>query len=116
MSWKEMNLLSKLPPHPNIIRVDRIVLEDIDSRVIGFTTKQVILFDFDWAANGKDGLLDNRDDMSGVAFTLYEIITNDTHVTSIPRWERNIDMVQNIEWSRRELDSDVSKFRKFLNE
>lgn len=173
MSWKEMNLLSKLPPHPNIIPFDRIILEDVESRVIGFTTKyipggtladadtatkrpfrfewlqqltqlvdflnlelgimhqdiaprnllvdpetdKIILFDFDWAASGKEYLMDNRDDVSGVAFTLYEIITNDTHLTSIPHWDRNIDMVQNVEWTcRRELDSDVSKFRNFLNE
>ncbi|KAK9847242.1 hypothetical protein MYU51_019697 [Penicillium brevicompactum] len=171
MSWKEMNLLSKLPPYPNMIPFDRIILEEVESRVIGFTTKyipggtladadpkrpfrfewlqqltqrvdflnlelgimhqdiaprnllvdpetdKIILFDFDWAANGKEGLLDSREDVSGVVFTLYEIITNDTHVTSIPHWDRNMDMVQNIEWTcRRELDSDVSKFRKFLNE
>ncbi|KAJ5754186.1 uncharacterized protein N7511_008339 [Penicillium nucicola] len=171
MSWKEMNLLSKLPPHPNIIPFDRIVLEDVESRVVGFTTKyipgetladtdpkrpfrfewlkqltqlvdflnlelgimhqdiaprnllidpetdKIILFDFDWATNGKEGLLDSRDDVSGVVFTLYEIITNDTHPTSIPHWDRIIDMVQNTEWTcRRKLDSDVSRFRKFLNE
>ncbi|KAJ5333668.1 uncharacterized protein N7506_007451 [Penicillium brevicompactum] len=168
MSWKEMNLLSKLPPHPNLIRFDRIVLEDVESRIIGFTTNyipggtladskrpfrfewlqqltqlvddlnleygimhqdiaprnllidetdNIILFDFDWAANGKEGLMDNRDDVSGVVFALYEIITNDTHFSSIPHWDKHIDMVQNIEWTcRRELDSDVSKFRDFLNE
>ena len=169
MSWKEMNLLSQLPPHPNIVPLDRIVLEDKESRVIGFTTKyipggtlqiskrpfrfewlkqltqlvdflnlelgimhqdiaprnlfvdpgtdNILLFDFDWAAIGKQGLMDARDDVSGAVYTLYEIITNDTHITSIPHWDRNIDMVQNIEWTcHRELDSDVSTFRNFLNE
>ncbi|CAG7915461.1 unnamed protein product [Penicillium olsonii] len=166
-----MHLLRKLPPHPNFIPFDRVVLEDVEFRVIGFTTKyipggtladadrkgpfrfdwlrqltevvdflnlelgimhqdiaprnllvdpgteNIVLFDFDWAANGKEYLLDNRDDVSGVAFTLYEIITNDTHLTSIPHWDRNIGMVQDIEWTcRRELDCDVSKFREFLNE
>ena len=166
-----MNLLSKLPPHPHIVPFDRFVLEDAESRVIGFTTKyipsgtladldpktpfrfewlqqltevvdflnlelgimhqdvaprnllldpethKILLFDFDWAANGKDGLLDNRDDVSGVIFMLYEIITNDTHFTSIPHWDRDIKAVQTIEWTcHRELDSDVSKFRQFLNE
>ncbi|KAJ5443048.1 hypothetical protein N7445_004799 [Penicillium cf. griseofulvum] len=168
ISWKEMNLLSKLPLHPNIILFDRIVLEDVESRVIGFTTKyipggtladpkrpfrfewlrqltqpvdflnlelgivhqdiaprnllvdpgtdEIILFDFDWAANGKEGLMDGRDDVSGVICTSYEIVTNDTHFTSIPHWERNKDMVQSIEWTcHRELDSDVSKSREFLN-
>jgi hypothetical protein len=41
MAWKEINLLSKLPPHPNIVPFDRIVLEDVESRVIGFTTKYI---------------------------------------------------------------------------
>jgi len=133
MAWKEMNLLSKIPPHPNIVPFDRIVLEDVESRVIGFTTKyipggtledadpkmpfrfewlqqltrlvdflnlelgimhqdiaprnllvdpdtgKILLFDFDWAANEEEGLMDGRDDVSSVVFTLYEIITNDTH-------------------------------------
>lgn len=171
MSWKEMNMLSKLPPHPNIITFGRIVLEDVQSRVIGFTTKNipggtladadpkrpfrfkwlqqltqlvdflnlelgimhqdiaprnllvdpetddVILFDFDWAANGKEGLMSGRDDVSGVVFTLYEIVTNDTHFTSIRHWDRNLDMVQSIEWAcHRELESDVPTIRNFLNE
>lgn len=49
---------------------------------------------------------------------LYELITNDTHFTDIPHWDRNIGMVQSIsEWPcNRELDSDVSTFRYFLNE
>ena len=169
MAWKEINLLSKLPPHPNILSFDRLVLEDVESRVIGFTTKYIpggtladpkrpfrfewlqqltelvdylnlelgimhqdiaprnllvdpetdkmLLFDFDWAANGDDYLLDSRDDVSGVVFTLHELITNDSHFTEIPHWERNIDMVQSLEWTcHRELDADVSKFRQFLNE
>ncbi|OQD92495.1 hypothetical protein PENSOL_c041G11473 [Penicillium solitum] len=171
ISWKEINLLSKLPPHPNIVPFDRVVLEDVESRVIGFTTKYIsggtlananpkrpfrfewlqqltqvvdflnlelgimpqdiaprnllvdpetdklLLFDFDWAANGKDYLLNGRDDVSSVVFTLYEIITNDTHFTSIPHWDRNIDMVQIIEWPcHHKLDSDVLKFRNFLDE
>ncbi|KAJ5573876.1 uncharacterized protein N7459_008303 [Penicillium hispanicum] len=170
MAWDELNLLKSLPPHPNLIPFDHVVLEDIESRVIGFTTKyipggtlanpkvpfrfewlqqltelvdflnlelgimhqdiaprnllvdpdthKIILFDFDWAAHGKDRLMDNRDDVSGVVFTLYELITNDAHFTSIPHWDRTIDIVQSIpEWTcNRELDSDVSKFRNFLNE
>ncbi|KAJ5516957.1 hypothetical protein N7527_008517 [Penicillium freii] len=57
------------------------------------------------------------DDVSGVIFTLYEIVTNDTHFTSNPHRDRNIDMVQSIEWAcHHELDSDLSKFRNFLNE
>lgn len=170
MAWDELNLLKSLPPHPNIVPFDRVVLEDVESRVIGFTTKyipggtlddtkvpfrlewlqqltqlvdflnlelgimhqdiaprnllidpdtnKILLFDFDRAACGKKRLLDGRDDVTGVVFTLYELITNDTHFTSIPHWDRNMDMVQSIpEWTcNRELDSDVSTFRNFLNE
>ena len=169
MAWDELNLLRSLPPHPNIVPFDRVVLEDVESRVVGFTTKyipggtldnpnipfrlewlqqltqlvdflnldlgimhqdiaprnllidpdtsNILLFDFNWAAHGKKRLLDGRDDVTGLVFTIYELITNDTHFTSIPHWDRNMDMVQNIpEWPcNRELDSDVSVFRNYLN-
>ncbi|KUJ24539.1 uncharacterized protein LY89DRAFT_703551 [Mollisia scopiformis] len=136
MAWDELHLLKSLPPHPNLLRLDRVVLEDVESRVIGFTTKYIpggtldiqnipfrfewlqqltqvvdflnlelgimhqdialrnllidpdthklVLFDFNFAARGKDRLIDGRDDVSGVVFALYELITNDTHFTSIP--------------------------------
>lgn len=170
MAWDELHLLKSLPPHPNLLGLDRVILEDVESRVIGFTTKYIpggtlenlrvpfrfewlqqltevvdflnlelgimhqdiaprnllvnpgtyklVLFDFNWAARGKDRLIDGRDDVSSVVFTLYELITNDTHFTSIPHWDRNIDMVQSIsEWlCNHELDSDISVFRNFLNE
>lgn len=144
MAWDELQLLKRLPPHPNIVPFDRVVLAE--PRVIGFTTKyipggtldnpkisfrfewlqqltqlvdflnlelgimhqdiaprnllidpdtnNILLFGFNWAAQGKKHLLNGRDDVDGVVFTLYELITNDTHFTSIPHWDRNIDMVQ----------------------
>lgn len=170
MAWDELNLIKSLPPHPNLVPFDRVVLDDVESRVIGFTTKYIpggtlddprkpfrfewlqqltqlvdflnlelgimhqdiaprnllvdpdtqklLLFDFDWAACGEKGLRDDRDDVTGVVFTLHELITNDRHFTSIPHWDRNMNMVQSIsEWTcNRELDSDVSTFRNFLNE
>lgn len=122
MAWDELNILKSLPSHPNILPFDRVVLEDVESRVIGFTTKyipsgtldksklpfrcewlrqltqlvdflnldlgimhqdiaarnllidpdtqKILLFDFDWAACGKRNLLDGRDDVTGVVFTL----------------------------------------------
>jgi len=136
MAWDELNLFRRLPPHPNIVPFDRVVLEDMESRVVGFTTKYIpggtldnpkapfrfewiqqltqlvdflnlelgimhqdiaprnllidpdthklLLFDFDWAACGKKGLLDGRDDVTGVIFTLYELITND-HTSRVYR-------------------------------
>ncbi|KAI8952197.1 kinase-like domain-containing protein [Xylaria longipes] len=170
MAWDELHILKSLPPHPNIVPFDRVVIEDAESRVIGFTTKyitggtfdnpnrpfrfeylqqltrlidflnldlgvvhqdiaprnllvdpqthRILLFDFDWVAHGEKGLQEGRDDVTGMAFTLYEVITGDTQFALIPHWDRNIDMVQNIsEWTcKRELDSDVSTFRTFLNE
>ncbi|KAL3460739.1 hypothetical protein BJX64DRAFT_290048 [Aspergillus heterothallicus] len=127
----EINLLKILPSHPNIVPFDRVVLEDVESRIIGFTTKyipggtldsanvpfrfeflqqltqlvdflnlelgimrqdiaprkllidpdtnKILLFDFDWAACGMKRLLNDRNDVTGVAFTLYftlyELIT-----------------------------------------
>lgn len=41
MAWDELNLLKSLPPHPNIVPLDRVVLEDVESRVVGFTTKYI---------------------------------------------------------------------------
>jgi len=41
MAWNELNLLKSLPPHQNIVPFDRVVLEDVESRVIGFTTKYI---------------------------------------------------------------------------
>jgi serine/threonine protein kinase len=169
MAWDELQLLKSLPPHPNIVPLDCVVLEDVESRVVGFTTKYIpggtlnvtkrpfrfewlqqltelvdflnldlgimhqdiaarnllidphtqnlLLFDFDWVARGKWNLLDGRDDVTGVVFTLYELITGDTHFTSIPHWERSMDSVQNMsDWPcNRELDSDISTYRDFLN-
>ncbi|KAF7858915.1 hypothetical protein EAF04_008956 [Stromatinia cepivora] len=169
-AWDEIHLLKSLPQHPNLIPLDGIVLEDVESRVIGFTTKyipggsldnskipfrfewlqqltQVVdflnlnlgimhqdiaprnllidpdthklpLFDFDWAACGMKRLMEGRDDVFGVVYTLYELITNDSLFAKVPYWERHMDMVQNIpEWNpNRELDASVSVFREYLND
>ncbi|KAI0401418.1 hypothetical protein F4802DRAFT_580738 [Xylaria palmicola] len=170
MAWDELQVYKNLPPHPNIVSFDRIVLDDVESRILGFTTKYIpggtldnpqrpfrfeylqqltslidflnldlgvmhqdvaprnllidpetqklLLFDFNWVAHGKESLLEGRDDVTGVAMTLYEIITGDQQFVRVPHWDRNIDMVQSIaEWPRRrELDAEVSVFREFLNE
>jgi hypothetical protein len=57
MAWDELHLLKSLPPHPNLLGLDRVVLEDVESRVIGFTTKYIpggtletrkVPFRFEW--------------------------------------------------------------------
>ncbi|KAF2423730.1 hypothetical protein EJ08DRAFT_652608 [Tothia fuscella] len=171
MAWVELQTLKNLPPHANLLLLDRVVLEDVESRVIGFTTSFICggtlednpttlfrfewlqqltsvvdflnlelgimhqdiaprnifidsatqgirLFEFDWAARGKLGLMDGRDDVTGVIYTLYEVITGNDEHTHIPHWERDVKEVFDLpEWPvRRELDRDVSIFRNFLNE
>ncbi|KAL3469309.1 kinase-like domain-containing protein [Aspergillus californicus] len=172
MAWDELHLLKSLPPHPNIVPFDCVVLDDGDvvPRVLGFTTKyipggtlkdpnvpfrfqwlqqltqlvdflnlelgimhqdiaprnllfdleanRILLFDFDRAAIGRKYLSQGRDDVSAVVFTLYEPITNDNHFTTIPHWERPIDLVQSMtDWiPTRKLDADVLTFRNYLSE
>ncbi|KNG91705.1 hypothetical protein ANOM_000253 [Aspergillus nomiae NRRL 13137] len=76
-----------------------IMHQDIAPRnlLIDPGTNNILLFDFDWAACGKKRLPGGRDDVTGVVFTLYELITNDTQFTSIPHWTRTMDMVQGIQ-------------------
>lgn len=75
-----------------------IMHQDIAPRnlLIHPETNKILLFDFDWAAYGKKRLLEGRDNVTAVVFTLYELITNDTQFTSIPHWNRTMDIVQSI--------------------
>ncbi|KAI1178433.1 kinase-like domain-containing protein [Nemania sp. FL0916] len=41
MSWKELNLWMRLPHHPNLVRFDRVVLDELEGRVVGFTSEYV---------------------------------------------------------------------------
>ncbi|KAL4810483.1 hypothetical protein BDV18DRAFT_156843 [Aspergillus unguis] len=97
-----------------------VMHQDIAPRnlLIDSETDKILLFDFNWAAHGETRLLDGRDDVAGVVFTLYELITNDTRFASMPHWERDMEMVLTIpEWPcNRELDSDVASFRNVLDD
>ncbi|RDL37036.1 uncharacterized protein BP5553_04469 [Venustampulla echinocandica] len=94
-----------------------IMHQDITPRNIFIDpdTQGTRLVDFDWAAQGKVGLRGRRDDVTGVIYTLYEIITGNNEYTGIHYWERDDKEVQNLlEWPvRRELDRDVSAFPQF---
>jgi serine/threonine protein kinase len=39
--WRELHLLKSLPNHPNLIRLDRVVLDDPKSQVLGYTTPYI---------------------------------------------------------------------------
>lgn len=72
-------------------------------------TNKIFLFDFDRVACGKKHLLEGRDDITGVVFTFYKLISNDAQFATVSHWDRTLDIVQNIsEWTcNLELDSDV---------
>lgn len=41
MAWDEVNILKNLPPHLNTEPFDCVILEDVESQMIGFTTKYI---------------------------------------------------------------------------
>ncbi|KAJ4313930.1 hypothetical protein N0V84_009172 [Fusarium piperis] len=179
-AWKEMNLWMRLPLHPNIVPFDRVVLDELEGRVVGFTNRYVpghtleenksrvfqlrwlqqliqavddlnlrygishqdvaprnlvvdaatdslMLFDFNFAARinhhsaekGEGEWYDeNRNDVKGVIFTTYEIITRDASLRNAPHEEQNIDSLP-LEWMKHEealLDHPVADYQQILQE
>jgi hypothetical protein len=156
-AWKEMNLWMRLPPHPNLVPFDRVVVDELEGRIVGFTndyiaggtleenksrvfklkwlkqligvvdhlnlrygiahqdiaprnlvanqeTDSVMLFDFNFAARitkdpsiGTDGegeaYCEDRNDVKGVIFTIYEIATQDDSLRSVPHQDQKLDSV-----------------------
>lgn len=174
--WRELHLLKSLPEHPNLVRLDRVVLDDARSQVLGYTTpyisggtldddhqrvfrlswlhqltsvvdylnlevgivhqdiaprnilidpgspnletEKIRLFDFDYGAFvGLSGCIPSRNDVKGVVFTLYEIVTLDDSYRRVPHEEQDLESVTNLkEWPiRRNLDSDITAFREHLS-
>lgn len=172
--WHEMNLWMRLPPHPNIVPFDRLVLDELHGRVVGFTslyipggtlsenksrtfklkwlrqltcviddlnlkygiahqdvasrnllvdpkTDALMLFDFNYSERiGGIAYIKDRDDVKGVIFTLYEIITRDEHFRDVPHDQQNAVDVEGLEeWVQHpdvKLDHPVSEYRSVLNE
>ena len=174
--WRELHLLKSLPEHPNLVRWDRVVLDDARSQVIGYTTpyisggtldddhqrvlrlswlhqltsvvdylnlelgivhqdiaprnilidpasssletEKIRLFDFDYGAFvGLSGCIPSRNDVKGVVFTIYEIVTLDESYRKVPHEEQDLESVLNLkEWPiRRSLDCDIKAFREHLD-
>ncbi|KAF9872932.1 protein kinase-like domain protein [Colletotrichum karsti] len=171
--WHEMNLWMRLPPHPNIVKFDRLVVDELDGHVVGFTnvyipggtiednrarvfklkwleqltrvvddlnlkhgivhqdiaarnllvdpsTDNLLLFDFNHSGRiGGDGHVNERDDVKGVIFTLYEIITRDKHFREVPHDQQNPADVQSLDtWPQHQdvhLDRPVSEYRSVLD-
>lgn len=174
MVWHEMNLWIRLPPHPNIVPLDHLVLDELHGGVVGFTSRYIpggtisdnksrtfklkwlrqltcviddlnlkygiahqdvaarnllvdpktdalMLFDFNYSGQiGGLRYLKERDDVKGVVFTLYEIITRDTHFRDVPHEHQNPADIEGLEeWVQHpdvELDRSVSQFREALTE
>ncbi|KAI1967587.1 hypothetical protein LOZ56_005478 [Ophidiomyces ophidiicola] len=163
---KEVNL----PKHPHLISFDRVVLDDAEARILGFTipyiaggtletntsrvfrlewlkqltdvvdylnldlgilhqdvaprniavdpeTNKVILFDFDRSAPICRMEDPKRNDISGVIFTLYEIITQDNSFRRVPFEEQDAGRVLALkEWpAKAQLDNDLSLYRNHLD-
>lgn len=172
--WHEMNLWMRLPPHPNIVPLDRLVRDELRGHVVGFTSRYIpggtlsenttrtfklkglrqltgviddlnlkygiahqdvaprnllidpdtdalMLFDFNFSGRiGGAGYGEGRGDVKGVIFTLYEIITLDTHFRDAPYYEQDPADGQGLEeWPQHpsvKLDHSVPEFRAMLNE
>ncbi|KAK2753529.1 hypothetical protein CKAH01_17590 [Colletotrichum kahawae] len=84
-------------------------------------TDNILLFDFDFIGRIRDiGYFSERDDVKGVIFTMYEIITLNIHFSSVPYDQQNPAEVQRLEeWPQHpdvRLDRPVSDYRSVLNE
>lgn len=173
-----MNLWMRLPRHPNIVPFDRIVIDELEDRVVGFTnlyipsgnledspprefklqwlqdlisvvddlnlrygiahqdiaprnllvdesTDSIMIFDFNYAArincpwpNEGESYEEDRNDVKGVIFTLYEIITRDRSLRKKPHEEQNLNDIES-EWIKHpevQLDHPIASYRLVLKE
>jgi serine/threonine protein kinase len=179
MSWKEMNWWMRLPRHSNILLFDRVVVDELEGRMVGFTssympggnlgenrlrifklkwlqqlikvvddlnlehgiahqdiaprnllvdesTDSIMLFDFNFAARincpsspgESEGYREDRNDIKGVIFTTYEIITQDNSLRSMPHENQNLDNL-GFKWVKHpevKLDHPVTIYQHVLQE
>ena len=168
-----MNLWMRLPKHPHIVSFDKIVVDELEGRCIGFTTAYIPggtigenktrvfklkwlrqltsvidelnlnlgiahqdiaprnllvdeatdslkIFDFNFSVRiGEPGYSESRNDVDGVLFTMYEIITRDDTVRSMAHEEQNVSHIEQKNWTQHpdvHLDCSVSKVREVLTE
>lgn len=171
--WREMNLCMRLPKHPHIVPFHSIVVDEIEWRLVGFTTLYVpggtlqdnktrvfklkwlhqltavvdelnlnfgiahqdvaprnllineqtdslMIFDFDYSSRiGAEGHVEVRNDIKGVLFTVYEIITRNETLRMARHEEQNVSDIEEKEWEAHpevRLDHPVSEFRAALAE
>lgn len=77
-----------------------------------------MIFDFNFLVRiGKVGYSEARNDIKGVMFTIYEIITRDSKLPEVEHEEQNVLDVEKKEWALHpdvQLDHPVSEFRETL--
>lgn len=96
-----------------------IMHQDIAARNLVVDEKEnLCIFDFNFSIVINENYTLERDDMKGVIFTLYEIITLDEHFRQVPHAEQDAEAVLRLEWVKHadvQLDSHVDEFRKVLD-
>jgi serine/threonine protein kinase len=76
------------------------------------------LFDFNFSAMIEKHYSPEHDDIKGVIFTLYEIITLDEHFREVPHDKQDAEAVLAMAWEKHpdvKLDADVQVFRDVLD-
>lgn len=168
-----MNLWMRLPKHPQIVPFDKIIVDELEGRCVGFTTEYIpggtleenksrvfkfkwltqliavidelnlnlgiahqdvaprnllideatdslMIFDFNFSVRiGEHGYNETRNDIKGVLFTIYEIITRDETLRAVRHEEQNVLDIEQEEWATHpdvRLDRPVSEFRELLKE
>lgn len=169
-----MNLWMRLPKqHPNIVSFDKIVVDELEGRCVGFTTKYIaggtldenksrvfklkwlhqliavidelnlnlgiahqdvalrnlvidnltdslMIFDFNFSARiGDVRFSQARNDVDGVLFTVYELITGHDELRSVEHEKQNVSDIEGIDWIKHpdvQLDHPVAEFRRVLDQ
>lgn len=94
--------------HQDITAPNLVIDEDDNLRI----------FDFNYSIMIDQHYTPERDDIKGVIFTLYEIITLDEHFRDVPHAQQDAEAVLRMKWEKHpdvRLDADVEVFRDVLD-
>lgn len=88
--------------------------------VIDEVTDSLILFDINFSARiGQQGYSEARNDIKGILFTVYEMITRNDDLRAVRHEDQNVSILEQKDWVKHpdvQLDHPISEFRKLLNE
>ncbi|KAG6027992.1 hypothetical protein E4U41_000794 [Claviceps citrina] len=93
--------------HQDLAARNLLIDEHDNLRVFDFNHSRI----YEWSLPG-------RDDVTGVIYTLYEIITLDTHFREVPLEQQDVQALLQMEWVKHpdvQLDSDVKTFLDVLD-